>query len=259
MHRFAGQTSSALKSCLPRTLNLEVLSHTWSTDDDVSAPWLKSRDLMVASPTRFVEIWPQSQLLVEPFDHELPSSVEKPDSDQFGYSGFESRASTYRMLCSISRVCELALARADVESDMFILTRTDFLAFDPLPLDLSSLNTGSVFFPNLRRNGGFCDWFLILDSSGIESLILGAEKFTEVSSAIKSFAGEDILASLLDSRGKKVSRYRWSGMLMRDPILDDSRFGKFPRRTPYLRRWASQVTSAKMQNLFDFVYKLVRS
>ena len=259
LHRFANLTKSNLLRILPSGWELKVYSHSWKSSDGVHAPWVKAHDLEVASDEEFRALWPSVNAVEEAFTQSEPPCVASSDPHFANFSGYESRRSVFRMMCSISMVCEMALHDEGNDCSRFVMTRTDFLCFLGLPEPLSSNPPVGVFFPNLRRNNGFCDWFLVFDKNALRVLSRLRYSFEALVMETMSFAGEELLLRALENGGCKVKSFEWRGILVRDSELADSRFGKLPMTKEFFRKRTAELFRSRVSNILDSIAGKIQS
>ncbi len=253
IHRFAAITEKSLMRSLSNFNEVRVLSHTWTSEDEVRAPWIDPAKIAITPPQTFRTLWPNSLISIDD-----PSDVIDEggfaDLENFtSYPGYSSRRGVIRMITSIGKVCEMALQEGVESGDLTVLTRTDLLTFEPLPVFDEDQLTGSVIYPNLRRNGQFCDWIMIVDAGALKALSQLPNEFKEIVRECRSFAGEDVLRSQLERHGLKLRPFTWSGILVRDKDLVNVNFGKLPKISPYRLRRLRQSLHFAVQNILDFI------
>ncbi len=251
IHRFADFTNRKLIESLSNYAEVRIFSHTWSSDNGISAPWLDRTKLEISSREEFKALWPNSNLVIES-DIGVLHQTALDELDSYStFSGYGSRAGVLRMITSIGKVCELALAQVTDFNEITVLTRTDLMTFDRLPDFIGSQVKGLVWYPNLRRNREFCDWFMVLDVSALKILAALPPRLHEVIIELKSFAGEDILRHVLTQSGFCLRPFSWSGILVRDKELSNLNFGRLPFKKPFRARRLKQFVSFVVQNAAD--------
>jgi hypothetical protein len=255
LQRFADFTSGPTKLRLGVKLDGPgswiILGHTWTDSGGINSPWVSDSREIENAQSMFHRSWGKDAILVETkFDREFE---EFQGEESVQWPGHSSRMSTYRMMLSIQEAIKTLRRHPNFcEESTVFLTRSDFLPLADFPE--MEPHPKYVYYPNLRRNGQFCDWLTRFSGSDIDCFSTVGDDYRRNAQNCRSYAGEDVLTHVISGRELTLRPFRWGGFLVRDRGLRDTRFGRYPRTRDYFPLWVFHEVRMRARLMLDLSY-----